>query len=151
MSFVGFNYRWAPMVQYAKQLIDEGRLGTLTHYRGRFFSMYGSNPYGLLTWRFQYEQGGLGVLGDIMSHVTDMAHMLVGPISSVVSNRHTFISDRPLPVPGQGTHFSLGPRAIRPARSRMKIMSARWSLCEWRPGQPGDLPRHLRSQVRDVL
>ncbi len=106
-SFVGFNYRWAPMVQYAKQLIDEGRLGKLTHYRGRFFSMYGSNPYGLLSWRFQYEQGGLGVLGDIMSHVTDMAHMLVGPIDSVVSNRHTFISERPLPKPG-GTHFSLG-------------------------------------------
>ena len=106
-SFVGFNYRWAPMVQYAKQLIDEGRLGALTHYRGRFFSMYGSNPYGLLSWRFQYEQGGLGVLGDIMSHVTDMAHMLVGPIDSVVSNRHTFITERPLPKPG-GTHFSLG-------------------------------------------
>jgi len=106
-SFVGFNYRWAPMVQYAKQLIDEGRLGTLTHYRGRFFSMYGSNPYGLLSWRFQYEQGGLGVLGDIMSHVTDMAHMLVGPIDSVVSNRHTFITERPLPR-ASGTHFSLG-------------------------------------------
>ena len=108
MSFVGFNYRWAPMVQYAKQLIDEGRLGKLTHYRGRFFSMYGSNPYGLLTWRFQYDRGGLGVLGDIMSHVADMAHMLVGPIDAVVSNRHTFITDRPLPIPGQGTHFSLG-------------------------------------------
>ena len=106
-SFVGFNYRWAPMVQYARQLIDDGRLGALTHYRGRFFSMYGSNPYGLLSWRFQYEQGGLGVLGDIMSHVTDMAHMLVGPIDSVVSNRHTFITERPLPKPG-GTHFSLG-------------------------------------------
>jgi predicted dehydrogenase len=106
-SFVGFNYRWAPMVQYARQLIEDGRLGALTHYRGRFFSMYGSNPYGLLSWRFQYEQGGLGVLGDIMSHVTDMAHMLVGPIDSVVSNRHTFITERPLPKPG-GTHFSLG-------------------------------------------
>ncbi len=108
MSFVGFNYRWAPMVQYAKQLIDEGRLGRLTHFRGRFFSMYGSNPYGLLTWRFQAEKGGLGVLGDIMSHVTDMAHMLIGPIDSVISNRHTFITERPLPVPGEGTHFSVG-------------------------------------------
>ncbi len=107
-SFVGFNYRWAPMVQYAKQLIDEGKLGRLTHYRGRFFSMYGSNPLGLLTWRFKEEQAGLGVLGDIMSHVIDMAHMLCGPIKQVVSNRHTFITERPLPIPGQGTHFSLG-------------------------------------------
>jgi len=108
MSFVGFNYRWAPMVPYAKQLIEEGKLGKLTHYRGRFFSMYGSNPLGLLTWRFKNEYAGSGVLGDIMSHVVDMAHMLVGPIKQVVSHRHTFITDRPLPIPGQGTHFSLG-------------------------------------------
>jgi predicted dehydrogenase len=112
LSFVGFNYRWAPMVQYARQLIEEGRLGTLTHYRGRFFSMYGSNPQGLLTWRFKADQAGLGVLGDIMSHVTDMAHMLVGPIRRITSTRRTFIRERPLPRPegtrGQGTHFSLG-------------------------------------------
>ena len=107
-SFVGFNYRWAPMVQYAKQLIDEGKLGRLTHYRGRFFSMYGSNPLALLTWRFRAAEAGLGVPGDIMSHVVDMAHLLCGPIKRVVSHRHTFIPARPLPIPGQGTHFSLG-------------------------------------------
>ncbi|MEZ4673288.1 MAG: Gfo/Idh/MocA family oxidoreductase [Caldilineaceae bacterium] len=107
MSFVGFNYRWAPMVQYAKQLLDEGRLGKITHYRGRFFAMYGSNPLGHLTWRFKQEYAGSGVLGDIMSHAVDMAHMLIGPIAQVVSHRHTFITDRPLPS-GQGTHFGLG-------------------------------------------
>lgn len=107
MSFVGFNYRWAPMVQYAKQLIEEGRLGQITHYRGRFFAMYGSNPLGHLTWRFKQEYAGSGVLGDIMSHVVDMAHMLIGSIERVVSHRHTFIAERPLPT-GQGTHFGLG-------------------------------------------
>jgi len=107
MSFVGFNYRWAPMVQYAKQLIDEGRLGAITHYRGRFFAMYGSNPLGHLTWRFQQAYAGSGVLGDIMSHAVDMAHMLIGPMERVVSHRHTFIPERPLPS-GQGSHFGLG-------------------------------------------
>ncbi len=107
MSFVGFNYRWAPMVQYAKQLIEEGRLGQITHYRGRFFAMYGSNPLGHLTWRFKQEYAGSGVLGDIMSHAVDMAHMLIGPIDRVVSHRHTFITERPLPT-GQGSHFGLG-------------------------------------------
>jgi len=107
MSFVGFNYRWAPMVQYAKKLIDEGKLGELTHYRGRFFAMYGSHPMGRLTWRYKYEESGLGVLGDIMSHVVDMSHHLIGPIKRVVSNRHTFIKERPLPGAG-GTHFDLG-------------------------------------------
>jgi len=108
MSFVGFNYRWAPLVQHAKQLIDDGRLGTLTHYRGRFFSMYGSNPYSLRTWRFDEQLAGLGTLGDLMPHVIDMAHLLAGPVRRVVSNRHTFIPQRPLPAPGQGTHFSTG-------------------------------------------
>ncbi len=108
LSFVGFNYRWAPLVQRAKQLIDSGALGELTHYRGRFFSMYGSDPLGLLSWRFEREHSGYGALGDIMAHVTDMALFLGGGITSVTSQAHTFISERPLPIPGAGTHYSRG-------------------------------------------
>ena len=108
LSFVGFNYRWAPLVLHAKQLIDEGALGALTQYRGRFFSMYGSDPLGLLSWRFDREIAGYGVLGDIMAHVSDMALFLCGGIKRLVSNSHTFISERPLPIPGKGTHYSRG-------------------------------------------
>lgn len=105
-SFVGFNYRWAPLVQFTRQLIASGRLGTITHYRGRFFSMYGSNPHSVLSWRFQKEIAGLGTLGDLMSHAADMAHFLVGPIKRVVANQRTFITQRPLATAGEGTHFS---------------------------------------------
>jgi predicted dehydrogenase len=130
MSFVGFNYRWAPMVQYAKQLIDEGRLGTITHYRGRFFAMYGSNPLGHLTWRFKQAYAGSGVLGDIMSHAVDMAHMLIGPIDRVVSHRHTFIPERPgHPLwPGQ-------PRRSNRAGRKRRLRRRAGRLCEWRAGQ----------------
>lgn len=107
-SCVGFNYRWAPLVQYARQLIEEGRLGSLTHFRSRFFSMYGHNPLSQLSWRFQREQAGLGSLGDLLSHVIDMALHLAGPIERTVGLNHTFIPRRPLPTPGEGTHFSLG-------------------------------------------
>jgi predicted dehydrogenase len=113
-TWVGYNYRWAPVVQFARQLIRDGKLGRLTHYRGHFFVDYGSNPDGVLSWRFRQEQAGLGSLGDLMSHVIDMAHMLAGPISRVVGNRTTFITERPLPSGGQGTHFATavsGPRA----------------------------------------
>ena len=51
---------------------------------------------------------GYGTLADLTSHVTDLAHCLVGPIKRVVSDCRTFIKERPLPVPGRGTHFSLG-------------------------------------------
>ena len=74
----GYNYRWAPMVQYTKTLIDEGRFGALTHYRGRFFSMYGRDRLGLLSWRFKQDEAGYGVLSDIMSHAIDMAQYLCG-------------------------------------------------------------------------
>ena len=108
LSFVGFNYRWAPVVQYARQLIEAGRLGDLTHYRGRFLVGYANKPDGVLSWRFDGQKAGLGALGDLMSHVIDMAHMMAGPIVEAVGNGHTFIAARPLPTPGAGTHFSVG-------------------------------------------
>lgn len=106
MSFVGFNYRWAPLVRYTHELIASGALGEITHYRGRFFSMYGSNPHSVLSWRFDQEMAGFGTLGDLMSHVYDMANLLIGPAKRVVANRETFIKERPLAVAGEGTHFS---------------------------------------------
>jgi len=107
LTFVGYNYRWSPMVQYARQLICEGKLGKLTHFRSRFFAGYASNPHGVLSWRFQHEFAGLGVLGDLMSHVVDMGMMLAGPVKRVVGSRKTFFSKRPLATPGVGTHFSV--------------------------------------------
>ena len=103
----GYNYRWAPMVQHTKALITEGRFGDLTHYRGRFFSMYGRDRLGVLSWRFQ-EEAGFGSLTDIMTHAVDMALHLVGPIERVVSTREIFVKDRPLPKPGEGTHYDRG-------------------------------------------
>lgn len=106
-TFVGYNYRWAPLVQYARQLISEGKLGRLTHYHGRFLNGYASNPYGFLSWRFEQEHG-LGTLSDLMSHVIDMAHMLAGPITAVTSDKEIFIRQRPIPQPGSGTHYDVG-------------------------------------------
>ncbi len=104
---VGYNYRWAPLVQHAKHLIDSGQLGEITNYRGRFFSMYGSDPMGLLSWRFLVDEAGYGVSSDILSHSVDLATMLIGPITSVSGTMETFIKERPLPRAG-GTHYDRG-------------------------------------------
>lgn len=104
---VGYNYRWAPLVQHAKHLIDSGALGDITNYRGRFFSMYGADPMGLLSWRFLVDEAGYGVSSDILSHAVDLATMLVGPITSVTGTMETFIKQRPLPTAG-GTHYDRG-------------------------------------------
>jgi predicted dehydrogenase len=107
ISGVGYNYRWAPLVRYAKQLIDDGALGELTNYRGRFFSMYGSDPLGLLSWRFKLDEGGYGVTSDLLSHSVDLAQMLLGPITRVVGTTATFITERPEALPGAG-HYGRG-------------------------------------------
>jgi predicted dehydrogenase len=111
ISGVGYNYRWAPLVQYAKELIATGELGDITNYRGRFFSMYGSDPRGLLSWRFLQDQGGYGVTSDLLSHAVDLGQMLLGPITRVVGTTATFIGERPLPSPSPTTrasHYGLG-------------------------------------------
>jgi len=104
---VGYNYRFAPLVRHAAELIGSGRLGELTNYRGRFFSMYGSDPLGVLSWRFEQDEGGYGVSSDLLSHAIDLAHVLVGPIERVVSARATVIAERPIPQPGAG-HYGRG-------------------------------------------
>jgi predicted dehydrogenase len=104
---VGYNYRFAPLVRYVKQLLEQGDLGEVTAYRGRFFSTYGSDPLGVLSWRFLFDQGGFGASSDLLSHAVDLAHMLVGPIVRVIGTRATFVTERPLPGPG-GTHYGRG-------------------------------------------
>ena len=94
---VGYVYRWAPLVQHARQLIADGELGEITNYRGRYFSSFGSDPLQVLSWRFRLDQAGYGVTTDMLSHTIDMAHFLLGPVERVVGDRRTFIPDRPLP------------------------------------------------------
>ena len=103
------------MVQFAKQLIEAGELGEITHYHGRFLNGYAGDPNGFLSWRFEADQG-LGTLGDLASHVIDMAHFLAGPIARLTSGRETFIRERPIPTPGAGTHYDVatGDEAMGP-------------------------------------
>jgi predicted dehydrogenase len=107
ISGVGYNYRWAPLVQYARELIADGTIGTITNYRGEFLSMYGSDPLGQLSWRYLVEEGGYGVSSDILSHSVDLAHYLIGPIREVLGTTETFITQRPLPT-AAGSHYNLG-------------------------------------------
>jgi predicted dehydrogenase len=104
---VGFTYRQAPLVQHAAGSIAAERLGRLTRYRGSFLCDYGSHPDSARTWRFEREQAGLGVLGDLMTHVVDMAHFLVGPIERVLARTDTLIAQRPLPRADSTSHFAL--------------------------------------------
>lgn len=107
LSGVGYNFRWVPLVRYAADLIASGELGRITNYRGRFFSMYGSDPLGPLSWRYKVDEGGYGATSDLLSHSVDLARMLIGPIEKVVGTTERFIRERPIPS-GGGTHYGRG-------------------------------------------
>jgi predicted dehydrogenase len=104
---VGYNYLWAPLVLHAKKMIAAGDLGEIIHYKGRFFSMYGSDELGLLSWRFKFDQAGYGVSSDILSHSVSLAQFLIGDISEVVGMKETTIKKRPLPT-SNSSHYSRG-------------------------------------------
>ena len=105
-SAVGFNYRNAPAVEHARTLIEQGAIGTVTNARFRLLTDYAAHPQGALTWRFQREQGGSGVLGDLVSHGVDLARYLLGDIDSLVADTAIFIGERPRPA-GAASHFAL--------------------------------------------
>src|SRR6266704_2789960 len=76
-----------------RELIDEGALGELRHFRGRYLQDWGDDPT-LDTWRFDPDQAGSGALGDLGTHVIDLARYLVGEFSSVAGIVKTFVSGR---------------------------------------------------------
>ena len=103
-SAVGFNYRNAPAVSAARDLINSGELGSITHARIRLFSDYAAHPEGALSWRFERERGGSGVLGDLASHAVDLARYLLGDITSLVSDTATFLTERARPTGATSGH-----------------------------------------------
>lgn len=108
VTAVGFNYRHAPAIAKARQLVQEGALGTITNIRVSLLADYSADPDGALTWRFIRDRAGSGVLGDLLSHGVDLVQFVVGRIAQVTALTETFIRDRPLPAAGAASHFSKG-------------------------------------------
>ncbi len=89
----GFNYRFVPAVRLARELIEAGELGEIRHFRGRYLQDWGDDPT-LDTWRFQPDEAGSGALGDLGTHVVDLARFLAGEIETVSGFAKTFVEGR---------------------------------------------------------
>lgn len=96
-NMICHNYRRVPAILLAQQVIKEGRIGRIRHFRGTYLQDWIVDPAFPLVWRLDKSQAGSGALGDIGSHVIDLARMLVGEITEVASITKTFIKTRPLP------------------------------------------------------
>ena len=106
-SAAGFNYRNAPAVEHARQLVLDGELGNLQTVEVRFLADYAAHPQGALSWRFLNEQAGSGVSGDLASHAVDLARYVAGEVVELVADDGRFIVGRPL---GSGRRVALRPR-----------------------------------------
>ncbi len=95
-TMVAFNYRRTPAVALAKKFIDDGRIGDVINFRGTYLQDWSADPDGPLSWRFQKSVAGSGAVGDIGTHVVDLAHYLVGPIETVQAITSTYVKTRPL-------------------------------------------------------
>ena len=95
---VWYNYRRVPAVTLAKNLIDEGRLGQIFHYRAQFlqdWTISSELPQGGEgLWRLDAAAAGSGVTGDLLAHCIDTAIWLNGGIDSVTAMTETFIKER---------------------------------------------------------
>ncbi len=93
-TLVWFNYRRVPAVTFARQLIDEDRIGRVFHYRATYQQQSGNDPTRPPSWKTSRADAGSGAIGDLLSHVVDMALYLNGPIREITAHAETFTPGR---------------------------------------------------------
>lgn len=96
---VCFYYRVWPAISWARQLLDSGELGAVRHFRGWMLQDYAADPGHDLGWRARLAESGAGALGDLGSHIIDIARHLCGEITGVQATTRELV-DRVRPTPG---------------------------------------------------
>jgi myo-inositol 2-dehydrogenase/D-chiro-inositol 1-dehydrogenase len=154
---VWYNYRRVPAVTLLKQLIDEGKLGRIFHYRAQFlqdWTISSDLPQGGEgLWRLDVAVAGSGVTGDLLAHCIDTALWLNGPIADVTAMTETFIKERKHTLTGriepvgiddasaclarfqngslalfEATRYARGHKALYTLEINGEHASARWDL-----------------------
>ncbi len=95
IHMVAFNYRFVPAIRHMRDLIAGGALGTIYHFRARYLQDWLSSPAAAHSWRLSQATAGSGALGDLGSHVVDLARFLVGEPTAVSATLKTFTTQRP--------------------------------------------------------
>jgi len=93
-----FNYRFFPAILRARQLIDDGFLGNIFSFRGRYYRSSYIDPNKPTTWRLRKDVSGGGALFDLGSHILDLIYALLGEFGAVQATLDTLIKERPTAV-----------------------------------------------------
>tara|TARA_R110000744_G_scaffold44548_3_gene99318 strand:- start:235 stop:1392 length:1158 start_codon:yes stop_codon:yes gene_type:complete len=96
LHYLNHNYRRAPAIALAKNMIDQGLVGQIYHWRSAYQQDWITDPEFPLTWQLQKEKAQAGPQWDLNSHCVDLAHYLVGSIKDVTAVTSNFILQRPL-------------------------------------------------------
>jgi len=89
-----FNYRMVPAIVLAKNLIMDGKLGRIYHFRAKYLQEWIMDPGFPMVWRLKKSVSGSGALGDLGAHIIDLGRFLCGEFKSVMSVTRTFINER---------------------------------------------------------
>jgi len=103
VHMTSYSYRFYPAVQLARQMIREGRLGRIYHFRSRYLDDSMVDPQVPYSWRHSKSRAGSGVIGDLAAHSIDLARFLVGEIATVSATTRIFIDRRRRPEDGEAT------------------------------------------------
>jgi predicted dehydrogenase len=137
VHYLNHNYRRCPAVTLAKQLIQEGRLGRLFHWRSAYLQSWIVAPEFPLTWHLRKEMAGSGPHADLNSHLVDLARYLIGDITQVTTMMTQFINERPLPVEGSSGAFQAGQMAEARAMGTVTVEDAAFMLARFENGALG--------------
>ena len=102
VNMVGFNCRCVPAVELAKQMIDNGAVGRLYHFRGIYQQDWLSDPNYPITWRLKKDLAGNGVHGDQGAHVIDIMRYWIGEAAEVVCDQRIYYKKRPIAAYSHG-------------------------------------------------
>ncbi len=89
-----FNYRFVPAVRQVRHFMEQGLLGEIYHFRARYLQEWIADPDFQMVWRLRKEVAGSGALGDLGTHIIDLARFLVGEPARVMGATRTFIGQR---------------------------------------------------------
>ena len=102
-AMVGFSYRRVPAIAFARQLVQDGRIGTVRQVRALYLQDWLADADGPMTWRLDKSLAGSGALGDIGAHAIDLVEHVTGASLATVSGTlETFVTERPLMAEGVG-------------------------------------------------
>lgn len=95
---IGLTFRRQPGIAAIRNWIEDGTLGKVLHFSGRYWCDYGCSPKSPMSWRFKGPMGS-GALADIGSHLTYISEFLCGPMQAVSGAAFsTVVKERPLPL-----------------------------------------------------